>query len=246
MNRRPLLILVSILMSPLSLIADPVWVEGETGSTTNLRTNSWYSSVREQDLSGEDWLASYGSKSPVTATFTIKLAKDGSYTLWVRANPIKATLHVAVGDSDDWLEVPISSDRHEVVNIATDGKPDLRFLAWSNVGPIALTEGCHQLRFRMSSRNGNHGAIDCFCLTTDSEWKPSGTLKPGESANWPAPKLTDSNLKQWGDFIRPSEKDLSWRGVRWHRHLDEAAAEASQLGRPVLLWAMNGHPCGET
>ena len=39
---------------------------------------------------------------------------------------------------------------------------------------------------------------------------------------------------------------LAWRGVRWHRHLDEAADEARHLGRPILLWAMNGHPCGET
>lgn len=244
---RPLaLVLASMMVSPISLIADSVWVEGETGQTTNLRKNGWYSSVRAQDLSGADWLATYGSDVPVVATFPLTFTKAGNYTLWVRANPINATLHAAIGASEKWLEVPISSDRHEIINIASDGKPDLRFLAWSKVGPISLVEGETRLRFRMSSKNRNHGAIDCFCLTTDSEWKPSGILKPNESSSWPAPKLADTNLSHWSEFIRPSEKDLSWRGVRWHRHLDEAAAEASDLGRPVLLWAMNGHPCGET
>lgn len=246
MNRPLALLLASIIASPISLVADPVWVEGEIGQTTNLRKNSWYSSVRQGDLSGEKWLATYGSEVPVMATFPINLTKDGNYALWVRANPIQATLHVAVDDSDTWLEVPISSDRHDMVNIASDGKPDMRFLAWSKAGPLALSEGETKLRFRLSSKNANHGAIDCFCLTTDTEWKPSGIVKPTESTNWTAPKLTNANLAKWGNFIRPSKEDLAWRGVRWHSHLDEAAAEANKLGRPILLWAMNGHPCGET
>ena len=106
------------MVSPISLIAVPVWVEGEIGQTTNLRKNGWYSSVRAQDLSGADWLATYGSDVPVVATFPLTLTKAGNYTLWVRANPINATLHAAVGASDNWLEVPISSDRHEIINIA--------------------------------------------------------------------------------------------------------------------------------
>ena len=125
---RPLaLVLASMMVSPISLIAVPVWVEGEIGQTTNLRKNGWYSSVRAQDLSGADWLATYGSDVPVVATFPLTLTKAGNYTLWVRANPINATLHAAVGASDNWLEVPISSDRHEIINIASDGKsPSMR------------------------------------------------------------------------------------------------------------------------
>ena len=92
-----------------------------------------------------------------------------------------------------------------------------------------------------------HGAIDAFCLNSDTEWEPSKTLKPGESAPfWPAPELADGNVVEWGDFIRPSDRELGWRKIRWHRNLDEAAREARSLGRPILLWAMNGHPCGET
>ena len=66
------------------------------------------------------------------------------------------------------------------------------------------------------------------------------------SARWPAPELTDDNYRQWLEFIRPTEEELKWRQVRWHKSLSEAAAEARQLERPILLWTMNGHPCGET
>ena len=76
-------------------------------------------------------------------------------------------------------------------------------------------------------------------------------LAPGAAgqetaARWPAPELTDDNYRHWLAFIRPAEEELKWRKVRWHRSLSEAAAEARQLERPILLWTMNGHPCGET
>ena len=100
---------------------------------------------------------------------------------------------------------------------------------------------------RFNSGNNNHGMLDCLCLTTDTKWKPSRILKPGESKpHFPAPKISDATLDQWLAFLRPSAEELGWRKVRWHHSLSEAAAEAEKLQRPILLWAMNGHPCGET
>ena len=32
----------------------------------------------------------------------------------------------------------------------------------------------------------------------------------------------------------------------WRTELGAASAEAKALQRPILLWAMNGHPCGLT
>ena len=61
---------------------------------------------------------------------------------------------------------------------------------------------------------------------------------------WPAPELDDDNLRQWMTFIRPTREELKWRQVRWHKSL--SVAEAKRLQRPILLWTMNGHPCGET
>jgi len=65
-------------------------------------------------------------------------------------------------------------------------------------------------------------------------------------ARWAAPALTDASYRQWLAFIRSSTEELKWRKVRWHKSLSEAAREARQLQRPLLLWTMNGHPCGET
>lgn len=65
-------------------------------------------------------------------------------------------------------------------------------------------------------------------------------------AQWEAPTLTEENLAEWQRFIQPSGPELAWQRVRWHRELEFAAEEARELGRPILLWAMNGHPAGET
>lgn len=65
-------------------------------------------------------------------------------------------------------------------------------------------------------------------------------------AQWEAPDINEKNLNEWLQFIRPSGEELSWQKIRWHGELEDAAAEARKLQRPILLWTMNGHPCGET
>ena len=62
----------------------------------------------------------------------------------------------------------------------------------------------------------------------------------------PAPELTQDNLDRWMTFIRPNEEELLWQKIRWHKDYEAAVKEARQLKRPILLWTMNGHPCGET
>ncbi len=63
---------------------------------------------------------------------------------------------------------------------------------------------------------------------------------------WPAPVVTEDNLEHWVTFIRPTKEDLKWRDIRWHNNLATAQQEARRLQRPILLWTMNGNPCGET
>ena len=62
----------------------------------------------------------------------------------------------------------------------------------------------------------------------------------------PSEEISADNLEKWLKFVRPSEEELAWQKIRWHRELEDAAAEARKLQRPILLWTMNGHPCGET
>ncbi|MDQ8189167.1 hypothetical protein [Roseibacillus persicicus] len=68
----------------------------------------------------------------------------------------------------------------------------------------------------------------------------------GLKGQWEVPTVSAKNLDQWQEFIFPSGQELAWRNIRWHRELEFAADEARELGRPVLLWTMNGHPAGET
>jgi hypothetical protein len=45
-------------------------------------------------------------------------------------------------------------------------------------------------------------------------------------------------------LLRPSE--LRWRSLDWQPSLELGFARARLVNRPVLLWAMNGHPLGAT
>ena len=65
----------------------------------------------------------------------------------------------------------------------------------------------------------------------------------------PAPdtqELSVKNYRAWMNYIRPSGDELKWRKIAWRNKLMPAVDEARKLNRPVLLWAMNGNPCGET
>ena len=227
-----------------STSAQSVWVEGEDADEKNVQRNGWYEGLKKDQLSGGGYVAHWGNQ-PGTASYQVKVPKTGSYVLWLRANGVASSLNVNFGG--EWFNVNFKRYSHENINLATDNKPDLRFVSWVRAGAKKLSAGEHQLGVRFNSANNHHGILDCFCLTTDSAWKPSHTLKPGEDApHFPAPEITDANLDQWVAFIRPTEDELGWRKVRWHSSLSEAAEEANRLQRPILLWAMNGHPCGET
>jgi hypothetical protein len=60
------------------------------------------------------------------------------------------------------------------------------------------------------------------------------------------PVLDDKSYKGVLEFILPSAEDAAWERLGWRTELWSAAQEARALNRPVLLWAMNGHPCGLT
>ena len=53
-------------------------------------------------------------------------------------------------------------------------------------------------------------------------------------------------LDRWLNFIRPSKKELAYEQFGWRNRFWPAVEEARRLGRPILLWTMNGHPLGCT
>ena len=62
----------------------------------------------------------------------------------------------------------------------------------------------------------------------------------------PPPLLAPENFSALRDRILPTPAEEEWRRIPWRASLLDAAREARRLDRPILLWAMNGHPLGCT
>lgn len=77
-------------------------------------------------------------------------------------------------------------------------------------------------------------SISLFALSVCGEAAPTKT------------KPTASNYRAWIEYIQPSAEEEKWRAISWRNRLMPAVEEAKKLDRPILLWAMNGNPCGET
>ena len=52
-----------------------------------------------------------------------------------------------------------------------------------------------------------------------------------------------SNIRDACLFHPPKEL---WSEIPWRPSLAEAIEEARKADKPILLWMMNGHPCGMT
>lgn len=57
---------------------------------------------------------------------------------------------------------------------------------------------------------------------------------------------TRTNLDALHARIVPQDQDQDFLAIPWRAALWPALEEARGLDRPVLLWAMNGHPLGCT
>lgn len=57
---------------------------------------------------------------------------------------------------------------------------------------------------------------------------------------------TADNYSSWRNFILPDLREKSWQTISWRTSAEVGFRTAQELGRPVLLWTMNGHPLGCT
>lgn len=70
---------------------------------------------------------------------------------------------------------------------------------------------------------------------------------PGEREQLlPLPALEAASLGAWREHIRPSPAELAYAGVGWIPSFAAGLRRADADGRPLLFWAMNGHPLGCT
>jgi hypothetical protein len=64
----------------------------------------------------------------------------------------------------------------------------------------------------------------------------------GQQPDSPPTQLNDKTLAKWRDFIRPSADELCFETAEWLPTFWEGVIAGQQQDKPILLWAMNGHP----
>ncbi len=219
-----------------------IWVEGEKPARSDVRRHPyWYDLVKRDQLSGGDFISNW-SETAGTASYRVTVPQAGEFEFWVRANPVQTKLSFMLGDGA-WTEIKTDRDAVDVVNIAADDKPDLRFVAWIRVGKVKLEKGVNRVSFRMNSGNNNHGYLDCFVFT-DESFQPRGPNKPGaasvsDEAGWFAfdPKPDTFKADNAIDLRRLNEKFAGENG-RIIAKGPQFVHERS--GKPVRFWAVNG------
>ncbi|WP_165074192.1 hypothetical protein [Paludisphaera rhizosphaerae] len=158
-----------------------IWVEAEKPERATVSRHPWwYDQVKKDQLSGGDWISNWSDDKDGELEYSIQVPAAGRYAFWVRANPVQAKLSYRV-DKGAWTPIDLATDVLDSVNVAGDGKPDLRFIGWKKAGELDLKKGVVSIAFKMSSENHHHGAMDAFVLTTEP-FSPNGTARPGKVA----------------------------------------------------------------
>ena len=57
-----------------------------------------------------------------------------------------------------------------------------------------------------------------------------------------AQEPTKKNYEKILDYILPKKGDKVWQAIPWRATLWDAVIDANKEEKPILLWAMNGHP----
>jgi hypothetical protein len=62
------------------------------------------------------------------------------------------------------------------------------------------------------------------------------------AAAGPPAGLNDETFARWRDRIRPKSDEQCFETVNWLPTFWDAVIAAQEGDKPILLWAMNGHP----
>ena len=229
---------------------EAIWIEGESAGDSKVAAHPWYhGQVKRDQLSGGDFISHFSKEHPGTAGYDFEVKVDGAFDLWVRANPVQSVIRFQLDDAKPRV-LDMSVRQTGNTNIASDDKPDLRFLAWAHAGKFDLTAGKHRVTFTFESANENHGSLDCFVFAP-STFQPMGTLKPGEiEAHQQEIARANEGWIPWlpgRDAFKDSPIDL--------RHLNERFAGEKggigsrgadfifrDTGETVRFWGVNGPP----
>jgi len=230
--------------------AASIWMEGENPVVNKMNRHPWwYDQVKREQFSGGDFISNFNKDKAGEAEYRFKADQAGDYEFWVRANPLMAKLTYALNGGADTL-LDLAKEKRDEHNVAADGKPDLRFLAWCKVGKVALKAGENTIRFRMTSENNHHGYLDCFVFSTEP-FQPRGAIQPGQMAE-EMKRLADGN-KGWfafdpkPDAFTGAAMDLrflneTFAGENGFIGVKDGSFVHTKTGDPVRFWAVNGPP----
>lgn len=220
---------------------DFIWVEGESAASSDMKGHGWYDSVKETELSGGRWLSHFRSGVQPVATYRVRAEEACAHEFWVRANPIQAAMSYRL-NGGSWTAVSFEK-REQHLNIASDGKPDMRFVAWMKASPVELKSGRNTIEFRFESKNNNHGGLDCFVLSREPFF-PQGALKPGEKTGLADPgmwafepdrdRFSSESLLDLSDL---NEKPAGKSG--WVARSSGGDDFVDGAGQPLRFWAVN-------
>jgi len=220
-----------------------IWQEGESPAKHSMKRHPWYGDVKTDELSGGAFLSHFSDKAAGQATYTVTLPEAGEYELWLRANATKSAMQYRVGDGK-WQDVDF---RRAIgnVNIAADGKPDLRFIAWTPVAKLKLDKGDLKLQLRTASKLQHHGAVDVIVLT-NQPFAPDGKHRPGAAES-------STRVDEDGTWaFAPSDDPFRDDALLDLRYLNEKQAGATGYvrlskdgqsfvrgdGEPIRFWAV--------
>ncbi len=224
-----------------------VWVEGEKPVRSTMHRHPyWYDKVKRELLSAGDLMSNFDEKVG-EAAYRFDAPAPGSYVFWVRANPVQAKLLYRLNEGA-WTPIDVEKGV-DSTNVAADGKPDLRFLAWAKAGEVSLKKGPNTVEFRMEGLNHNHGYIDCFVFANEP-FTPRGSVRPDQAAE--AARRTAEANKGWFAFDPKRDSFQSTSAIDLRRLNEKNAGDGgfisvkgsqfvhSKTGEPVRFWAVNG------
>ena len=59
-------------------------------------------------------------------------------------------------------------------------------------------------------------------------------------------ELTEKTYSAILKTLQKLPVETHWKEIPWRPNFSEAIRDARKADKPILLWAMNGHPCGMT
>jgi hypothetical protein len=55
-------------------------------------------------------------------------------------------------------------------------------------------------------------------------------------------ELNEATYQVWRDHVLPRSWELNYQKIGWRTSFWDAVVEAQEKDKPILMWAMNGHP----